>query len=77
MPASFWRIKMSKPPFVISMYASKETLYKAKAEYYEQKALQLGLWIEEALSYVGCTTWSPSLQEEGVKLLEEYSGGSS
>lgn len=27
--------EIAAPPFVMSMYASKEDLYKAKAEYYE------------------------------------------
>lgn len=26
-------------------------------------------WVEEAISYVGCPTWSPSLEAEGRKLL--------
>ncbi|MCL4695471.1 MAG: hypothetical protein KJ023_00190 [Burkholderiaceae bacterium] len=26
-------------------------------------------WVEEAVSYVGCETWSPSLKEEGERLL--------
>ena len=26
-------------------------------------------WVEEAVSYVGCETWSPSLKEEGKRLL--------
>lgn len=26
-------------------------------------------WIEEAVNYVGCATWSPSLKEEGDALL--------
>lgn len=26
-------------------------------------------WVEEAVSYVGCETWSPSLKEEGEALL--------
>lgn len=26
-------------------------------------------WVEEAVNYVGCETWSPSLKEEGERLL--------
>ena len=26
-------------------------------------------WVEEAVNYVGCETWSPSLREEGERLL--------
>ena len=28
-------------------------------------------WVEEAVSYVGCATWSPSLKDEGDALLRE------
>lgn len=30
---------------------------------------RLRAWVEEALSYVGCDAWSPSLRREGVALL--------
>ena len=30
---------------------------------------RLRAWVEEAVSYVGCETWSPSLKEEGEALL--------
>lgn len=26
-------------------------------------------WVDEAVNYVGCETWSPSLKEEGERLL--------
>jgi hypothetical protein len=34
-----------------------------------EKVKRLRAWAEEAVSYVGCETWSPSLKEEGEALL--------
>ena len=34
----------------------------------------LRAWVEEAVNYVGCETWSPSLEAEGKVLLAARSG---
>jgi hypothetical protein len=43
------------------------------AKHYASMAEIAGLlaWVEEAVNYVGCETWSPSLKAEGEALLRE------
>lgn len=53
--------------------------YRLRLDHHDAQSAQLGevleenerlrSWIDEALSYVGCTTWSPSLEAEGRALL--------
>ena len=53
--------------------------YRLRLDHHDAQSAQLGevleenerlrAWIDEALSYVGCPTWSPSLEEEGRALL--------
>lgn len=45
-------------------YCPKEVILAAADE-----IERLREWVEEALSYVGCPSWSPSLEEEGKAIL--------
>lgn len=42
-------MKMSKPPFVMSKYLSKEDLYKDKADYYQERCKNAEIVLEKLL----------------------------
>jgi hypothetical protein len=51
---------------VVNLILSRASSSRAEVE--RDRELLLN-WIEEAVEYVGCTTWSPSLETEGRKIL--------
>lgn len=41
------RMKMAKPPFVMSKYLNKESLYKDKADYYQKRCREAETLLEQ------------------------------
>jgi predicted transcriptional regulator len=42
-------IEMAKPPFVMSKYLTKESLYKEKAEYYQERCRNAEALLEQLM----------------------------